>query len=150
MIDKASRLWAVWYHIVYYLNLPNKPSFLRKRRLTIVFQEFKQPCMFETNIQTTIPCRARTRVTKCLLAFHSLCGAIAMVTERLLAYYRCFWMSAKLLESFPNSSRLLLSLQILNMSCKMCTSLEQSLLCSNEYSKMYTSLWQSLWSLNGG
>ena len=42
---------------------------------------------------------ARTGVAKCLLAFDSLCGARARVTEHLLAHYRRFWMSTRLLRS---------------------------------------------------
>ena len=56
-------------------------------------------------------------VAEYLLAFDSLCGATARVTEPLLAYYR----------RFRTSTRLLLSLQNLNGGCQTCTSLRPSL-----------------------
>ena len=69
------------------------------------------------------PCGARTGVAEHLLAFNSLCGATARVTERLLTYYSRFWIS----------TRFLLWLRSLNGDCQTCTN-----------------LWQSLWSSNGG
>ena len=52
-----------------------------------------------------------------LLAFDGLCRARVRVTERLLAYYRRFRMS----------TRLLLSLRSSNEGCQTCTSLQHSL-----------------------
>ena len=79
-----------------------------------------QTAMFELNIRTPTPCRARTGV-----AFDRLCGARAWVTEHLLAYYR----------HFRTPTRLLLSLWSSNGGCQMCKSLWQSLQGSNGVAK---------------
>ena len=48
-------------------------------------------------------------LAKRLLAFDSLCGATARVTECLLAYYRCFRMSTRLLHSLVSRPPQILS-----------------------------------------
>ena len=50
---------------------------------------------FEINIRTPTPRGAPTIVAERLLAFDSLCGARARVTEHLLAYYRHFRISTR-------------------------------------------------------
>ena len=103
------------------------------------------------------PRGAQTGVAECLLAFDNLCGARARVTEHLLAYYRRFRMSTRLLLS-PRSSNggcqictsLKQSLRSSNRRCQMCTSLRQSLRSSNRRCQMCTSLRRSLRSSNGG
>ena len=57
---------------------------------------------FEINIRTPTLGGAQMAVDECLLAFDSLCGATVRVTKHLLAYYRCFQTSTRLLQSFPN------------------------------------------------
>ena len=60
------------------------------------------------NTYIATPHGAQTGVAECLLAFDSLCGARVRTNERLLAYYR----------RFRTSTRLLLSLQSLNGGCQ--------------------------------
>ena len=57
---------------------------------------------YYSNIRTPTPCRTRTGVAERLLAFDSLRGATARVTKRLLAYYRRFWTSTKLVQPIPD------------------------------------------------
>ena len=67
------------------------------------------PMLFQyPNTYIAKPCGAQTGVAERLLAFDSLCGARVRANERLLAYYR----------RFRTSTRLLLSLQSLNGGCQ--------------------------------
>ena len=71
-----------------------------------------------SNIWTPTPCRARTGVTERLLTCDSLSGATARFTKCLLAYYRHFRTSIRLLCPFLIFTKLLLSLQSSNGGCQ--------------------------------
>ena len=82
------------------LNHPiiQAPS-LFQDKLIVVFQASSTHI---SNVPTPTPCGARTGNAKRLIAFDYLCRATARVAERLLAYYRRFRTSTRLLQSFLN------------------------------------------------
>ena len=97
--------------------------FLRSILISLIIQLFKHPpfpsnyCIpsirtptFKIQYLNTFTLRSSNRVAEPLLAFDSLCGATTRVTEHLLTYYRCFWMSTRLLQLFPSSNHMCISL----------------------------------------
>ena len=102
------------------------PPLFQEKCLISVFQAFEHPRLkLYSNIRTPTPRGALTGVPERLLAFDSLCWARVRVTEHLLAYYR----------RFRTSTRLLLSPRSSNGGCQTCTSLQQSLRSSNSVAK---------------
>ena len=67
----------------------------------LLYSKHSNTHVWNYNIPTPTPCGTWTGVTKHLLAFDSLSGATARVTKRLLAYYRQYRMSTRLLQLFP-------------------------------------------------
>ena len=91
-----------------YSNNSNHPIIRTPEKcLIFVFQAFEHPCLKllsqYPNTYIATPRGAQTGVAECLLAFDSLCGTRARVTERLLAYYRRFQTCTRLLLSLPHA-----------------------------------------------
>ena len=109
--------------IIWTIQIFKHPLFLKKKKYYCI-PSMRTPNYY-SNIRTPTPCRARMGVTERLLAFDSLFGATARVTERLLAYCRRLRMSTRLLQSFPLDSYYHCGAR--KGVTKTCTSLQPSL-----------------------
>ena len=141
-----------------YSNYPISQTPPSSRKMVVV-QVFKHPrlkLLFQYPNTFTLRSLDQGR-RRCILAFNSFCGATARVTEYLLAYYRCFRMFTRLLQSFseyPLNSYCNWGAQTrvakcFNSLCRARTGVAQHVLAVDGLTGAWTGVAKSVLSFNG-